>query len=128
MRRNGSQKQIALRRPTTATRSLSPLEASKFELIPAERGEHAFPDTNPLFIGSVLVTPYYFSFATAAFLWSLSTQAAATVYVATATRKARWVLDVRGKTYGPAYKLFGTVEVDALATGDHEYRARLRCQ
>jgi len=97
-------------------------------LIPAERGEHAFPDTNPLFIGSVLVTPYYFSFATAAFLWSLSTQAAATVYVATATRKARWVLDVRGKTYGPAYKLFGTVEVDALATGDHEYRARLRCQ
>ena len=82
-------------------------------MIPAGRGEYAFPDTNPLFIGSVLVTPYYFSFATAAFFWGLSTQAAATVYVATTTRKARRVFDVRGKTYGPTYKFFGAVEVDA---------------
>ena len=61
----------------------------------------------------MLVTPYYFSFATAAFFWGLSTQAAATVYVATATRKARRVFDVRGKTYRLAYKFFGAVEVDA---------------
>jgi len=101
-------------------RWLTSITPGKYELIPAERGEHAFPDTNPLFIGSVLVTPYYFSFATAAFFWGLSTQAAATVYVATTTRKARRVLDVRGKTYRlvvqPAYKFFGAVEVDAYGS------------
>jgi len=101
-------------------RWLTPITPGKYELIPAERGEHAFPDTNPLFIGSVLVTPYYFSFATAAFFWGLSTQAAATVYVATTTRKARRVLDVRGKTYRlvvqPAYQFFGAVEADAYGS------------
>ena len=68
----------------------------------------------------MLVTPYHFSFATAAFSWGLSTQAAATVYVATTTRKARRVLDVRGKTYRlvvqPAYQFFGAVEVDAYGS------------
>ena len=59
-------------------RWLAPIVPGKYELIPAERGEYAFPDTNPLFIGSVLVKPYYFSCATAAFFHGLSTQAAAT--------------------------------------------------
>ena len=88
-----------------------------YELIPAERGEHAFPDTNRLFIGGTLVEPYYFSFATAAFFHSLSTQASATVYIATTVRKGRRLLTVRGKAYRlivqPAHKFFGAVEVDA---------------
>jgi len=101
-------------------RWLAPITPGKYELIPAERGEHAFPDTNPLFIGSTLVTPYYFSFATAAFFYGLSTQAAATVYIATTARQGRRLLTVRGKTYRlvvlPAHKFFGAVEVDAYGS------------
>ena len=96
---------------------LARITPGTYELIPAERGEHAFPDTNPLFIGSTLVEPYYFSFATAAFFYGLSTQAAATVYIATTVRKGRRLLTVRGKAYRlvvqPAHKFFGAVEVDA---------------
>jgi predicted transcriptional regulator of viral defense system len=104
----------------TRRRWLIPITAGTYELIPAERGEHAFPDTNPLFIGSTLVTPYYFSFATAAFFHGLSTQASATVYVATTVRKKRRLLTVRGKTYRlvvqPAFKFFGAAEVDAYGS------------
>jgi predicted transcriptional regulator of viral defense system len=101
-------------------RWLAPITPGTYELIPAERGEHAFPDTNPLFIGSTLVTPYYFSFATAAFFHGLSTQASATVYVATTTRKKRRLLTVRGKAYRlivqPPHKFFGAAEVDAYGS------------
>ena len=99
---------------------LARITPGTYELIPAERGEHAFPDTNPLFIGSTLVEPYYFSFATAAFFYGLSTQAAATVYIATTVRKGRRLLTVRGKSYRlvvqPAHKFFGAVEVDAYGS------------
>ena len=101
-------------------RWLAPITAGKYELIPAERGEYAFPDTNPLFIGSTLVTPYYFSFATAAFFHGLSAQAAATVYIATSVRKGRRLLTVRGKTYRlvlqPPHKFSGFAEVDAYGS------------
>jgi len=99
---------------------LARITPGTYELIPAARGEHAFPDTNPLFIGSTLVEPYYFSFATAAFFYGLSTQAAATVYIATTVRKGQRLLTVRGKTYRlvvqPAHKFFGAVEVDAYGS------------
>jgi predicted transcriptional regulator of viral defense system len=101
-------------------RWLAPITPGTYELIPAERGEHAFPDTNPLFIGSTLVEPYYFSFATAAFFHGLSTQASATVYVATTVRKGRRLLTVRGKRYRlvvqPDHKFFGATEVDAYGS------------
>jgi len=101
-------------------RWLVPLTPGKYELIPAERGEHAFPDTNPLFIGSALVDPYYFSFATAAFFYGLSTQASATVYLATTVRTGRRLVQVRGKEYRlvfqPPQKFFGAVEVDAYGS------------
>ncbi len=101
-------------------RWLVPLTPGKYELIPAERGEHAFPDTNPLFIGSALVEPYYFSFATAAFFHGLSTQASATVYLATTVRTGRRLYQVRGKEYRlvlqPPHKFFGAVEVDAYGS------------
>ena len=104
----------------TRRRWLIPITPGTYELIPAERGEHAFPDTNPLFIGSTLVIPYYFSFATAAFFHGLSTQASATVYIATTVRKKRRLLTVRGKTYRlvvqAAHKFFGAAEVDAYGT------------
>jgi len=101
-------------------RWLASITPGTYELIPAERGEHAFPDTNPLFIGSTLVTPYYFSFATAAFFHGLSTQASATVYIATTVRKKRRLLTVRGKAYRLVVqsdlKFFGAAEVDAYGS------------
>ncbi|MCP4549295.1 MAG: hypothetical protein GY835_22815 [bacterium] len=101
-------------------RWLAIITPGTYELIPAERGEHAFADTNPLFIGSTLVTPYYFSFATAAFFHGLSTQASATVYIATTTRKGRRLRIVRGKAYRmvvqPETKFFGATEVDAYGS------------
>ena len=104
----------------TRRRWLAPLTPGKYELIPAERGEHAFPDTNPLFIGSALVEPYYFSFATAAFYHGLSTQASATVYIATSVRRGRRLYQVRGKEYRlvlqPPHKFFGAVEIDAYGS------------
>ena len=99
---------------------LEPLAPGKYELIPAERGEHAFPDTNPLFIGSAIVEPYYFSFATAAFFHGLSTQASATVYLATSVRTGRRLYHIRNKDYRlvfqPPDKFFGAVEVDAYGS------------
>lgn len=99
---------------------LARITAGTYELIPAERGEHAFSDTNPLFIGSTLVSPYAFSFATAAFFHGLSTQAAATVYLTTTKRKGQPLLTVRGRTYRlvrqPPHKFFGASEVDAYGS------------
>lgn len=101
-------------------RWLAPLTAGTYELIPAERGEHAFPDTNPLFIGSTLVQPYYFSYATAAFFHGLSTQAAAIAYIATSERKARRLRTVRGRdyrlVYQPPHKFFGFVTAEAYGS------------
>lgn len=101
-------------------RWLVPLTPGKYELIPADRGEHAFPDTNPLFIGSALVESYYFSYATAAFFHGLSTQASAVVYLATSVRTGRRIYHVRGKEYRlvlqPTLKFFGAVEVDAYGS------------
>lgn len=100
-------------------RWLALITPGKYELIPADRGEYAFTDTNPLFVGSVLVSPYYFSFATAAYFHGLSTQAALTVYIATTQDKPRQML-VRDKAYRlvrqPAYKFFGWTEISAYGS------------
>jgi predicted transcriptional regulator of viral defense system len=69
---------------------------------------------------SYLVSPYYFSFATAAFFHDLSTQAAATVYIATSKIKGQQLLTVRDRTYRlvilPEHKFFGAMEVDAYGS------------
>jgi len=100
-------------------RWLALITPGKYELIPAERGEYAFTDTNPLFIGSVLVSPYYFSFATAAYFHGISTQAALTVYIATTQDRPRQML-VRDKEYRlvrqPSHKFFGWTDVDAYGS------------
>jgi predicted transcriptional regulator of viral defense system len=101
-------------------RWLAPLTAGRYELIPAALGERALLDTNPFFVGSTLVEPYYFSFATAAFFHGLSTQASATVYLATSVRTRRRLYEVRGRKYRlvlqPLHKFFGAVEVDAYGS------------
>jgi len=100
-------------------RWLALITPGKYELIPADRGEYAFTDSNPLFIGSVLVSPYYFSFATAAYFHGLSTQAALTVYIATTQDKPRQML-VRNKEYRlvrqPLHKFFGWTEISAYGS------------
>lgn len=100
-------------------RWLVQIKPGKYELIPAERGEHAFADTNPLFIGSVLVEPYYYTFTTAAFYHGLSTQAGQIVYLATTKGRPGQML-VREKEYRvvlqPEYKFFGFSEVDAYGS------------
>jgi len=101
-------------------RWLAPVKPGTYELIPAERGEHAFPDPNPLLVGHTLVEPYYFSYSTAAFFHGLSSQAAATVYIATTTRARRAQINVRGTTYRlvrqTPRKFFGATEVSAYGT------------
>jgi predicted transcriptional regulator of viral defense system len=100
-------------------RWLARIQPGKYELIPAERGEYAFPDTNPLFLGSVLVQPYYYSYATAAFFHGLSTQASQMVFIATSQDLPRRRL-VRGKEYRlvlqPEHKFFGWSEVNAYGS------------
>ena len=98
---------------------LARITPGKYELIPAERGEYAFTDTNPFFIGSALVSPYYFTYATAAFFHGLTTQASAAVFLATDHGRPRSLL-VREKEYRaviqPARKFFGYTEVDAYGS------------
>jgi predicted transcriptional regulator of viral defense system len=77
-------------------------------------------ETNPLFIGSTLVRPYYFSFATAAFFLGLSTQASAIVYIATNSGVSRRLIR-DGREYRlvvqPEQKFFGAVKMDAYGCG-----------
>jgi predicted transcriptional regulator of viral defense system len=98
---------------------LAPIIPGKYELIPAERGEYAFPDTNPFFIGSHLVTPYYFSFATAAYYHGLTTQASQAVYIATSEGKTHKML-VREKLFQiirlPKHLFWGFDDFDAFGS------------
>jgi predicted transcriptional regulator of viral defense system len=95
------------------------IQPGKYEHIPVERGENAFPDTNPLFLGSVLIQPYYYSFATAAFFHGLTTQASQVVFIATSQDLPRRRL-VREREYRlvfqPEYKFFGWSELDAYGS------------
>jgi predicted transcriptional regulator of viral defense system len=100
-------------------RWLAMIKPGTYELIPAERGELAFADTNPLFIGSALVEPYYFSYTTAAFFHGLTTQAASIVYLATEHGRPRQML-IREKLYRvvvqPAHQFFGFIQVEAYGS------------
>lgn len=100
-------------------RWLALIQPGKYELIPAERGEVAFQDMNPLFIGRSLVEPYYFTFATAAFFHGLSTQASLIVFLASTQGRPRRML-VREKEYRlviqPPHKFFGWTETNAYGS------------
>lgn len=67
---------------------LSKIERGKFLYIPAEYGyDERFPPMHPFLPGSVLISPYYYSFATANAHYGLTTQIRSTVFLATTRRK-----------------------------------------
>lgn len=78
-------------------RWLDRLAPGKYQFIPASRGREAVPDMNPLLVGSVLVDPYYYAYATANHFHGFSSQVPATVYVATTRTKAP--TEIRGVEY-----------------------------
>lgn len=98
---------------------LAPVVPGVFELIPAERGEVAFMDTNPLALGSVLADPYAFAYSTAAYFYGLTTQASTMVFLQTNSGKTHTVT-ARGKSYRviaiPAALFFGIETVNAYGS------------
>jgi len=76
---------------------LDRLTPGKYQFIPASRGSQAVPDMNPLLAGSVLVEPYYYSYATANHFYGFSPQVPATVYIA--TTKTKPPAEIRGVEY-----------------------------
>jgi len=58
----------------------------RYLLNPGRYGPERVPDTDPLRIGSRLVRPYYFGYATAAELWGLLLQPGRVYYLVTPTR------------------------------------------
>lgn len=60
----------------------------RYLLNPAKAGPDAIPDMNAFRVGSKLVSPYYFGYATAATYHSLLTQASRTYYVVTTSPHA----------------------------------------
>jgi predicted transcriptional regulator of viral defense system len=78
-------------------RWLDRLEAGKYQFIPASRGSEAVPDMNPLLAGSVLIAPYYYSYATANHFYGFTPQVPATVYIA--TTKTKRSTEIRGVEY-----------------------------
>ena len=78
-------------------RWLDRLQPGKYQFIPASRGSEAVPDMNPLLVGSVLVEPYYYSYATANHFYGFSPQVPATVYIA--TTKSKPLTEIRGVEY-----------------------------
>ena len=78
-------------------RWLDRLVPGKYQFIPASRGAQAVPDMNPLLVGSALVEPYYYSYATANHFYGFTTQTPAIVYIA--VTKARRPAEIRGVEY-----------------------------
>ncbi len=63
----------------------------RYLLNPSRHGPDAIPDTDPLRLGSRIVSPYYFGFATAAELLGLLPQASRIYYLVTPKRgSAHW--------------------------------------
>jgi len=98
---------------------LAPVVPGVFELIPADRGEVAFVDTNPLALGSVLADPYAFAYSTAAYFYGLTTQAATMVFLQTNAGNTHTVT-ARGKSYRvivvPDDLFFGIETVNAYGS------------
>ncbi|MGA8511203.1 MAG: type IV toxin-antitoxin system AbiEi family antitoxin [Thermoplasmata archaeon] len=65
---------------------LQRVHRSVYLLSPSQFGPEALPDTDPLRLGSRLIVPYYFGFATAAELHGLLPQASHVYYLVTTSR------------------------------------------
>ncbi len=97
---------------------LTRVAPGKYLFIPANRGREAVPDMNPLLVGSALVSPYYFAYATANHHYGFTPQIPATVYLATI--HAHRAVHREDSTYrfvalSPA-KFFGFQSVRVLTT------------
>jgi len=66
----------------------------RYLLNPSANGPEATPETDPLRLGSRLVDPYYFGFATAAELWGLLLRPGRTYYLASPRRSTSRELGV----------------------------------
>lgn len=64
------------------------ISKGKYIFVPASAGyDKRYPSLNPLLAGSILVSPYYYTYSTATAYYALSTQMPATVYLATTAKK-----------------------------------------
>ena len=95
---------------------LERLRPGLFQLVPADRGREGVADTNPLVAGSVLVSPYFYSFGTACTHHGLTEQVFSEVYLA--CQEDRRPATIRGKRYVfvqiPEQRFFGFEELAAL--------------
>jgi predicted transcriptional regulator of viral defense system len=111
---------------------LQRLGRGRYLLSPSRHGPDAIPDTDPFRLGSRLVSPYYFGFATAAELWGLLPQAGSLYYIVTPQRgSARWgpASRFRRITVSP-HRFFGFERIErrgeAIQVSDRE-RTVLDC-
>ena len=95
---------------------LERIGTGKYMLIPAERGPEGVPDMNTLLLGSLVTSPYYFSYATANAFHNLSSQVRREVFIA-CRRKLRPKL-IREFMFRFVYlvgeKYFGYAETDVF--------------
>ncbi len=79
----------------------------RYLLNPARHGPDAVPDTDPFRLGSRIVSPYYFGYATAAELLGLLPQASRTYYIVTPKRnEVGWAHAARFRRVTVAPKRF----------------------
>jgi predicted transcriptional regulator of viral defense system len=92
------------------------LRPGLFQLVPAGRGREGVADTNPLAAGAALVSPYFYSFATACTHHGLTEQVYSEVYIA--CQEERRTETIRDKryvfVYVPQQRFFGFEEIAVL--------------
>ncbi|MCK5806331.1 MAG: type IV toxin-antitoxin system AbiEi family antitoxin domain-containing protein [Lentisphaeria bacterium] len=92
------------------------LRPGLFQLVPASRGREGVADSNPLAVGAVLVSPYFFSYGTACTHHGLTEQRFSEVYVA--CRERRVGERIRGNRFVfvhvPERRFFGFTEARVL--------------
>jgi predicted transcriptional regulator of viral defense system len=92
------------------------LRPGLFLLVPAARGREGVADMNPLAVGAVLVSPYFYSFGTACTHHGLTEQVFSEVYLA--SQEHRRPQTIRDKRYVfvhvPEERFFGFKEIAVL--------------
>jgi predicted transcriptional regulator of viral defense system len=76
---------------------LDPISKGKYLLVSASSGKEGIPSSNALLIGSFLVEPYYFSYATSNSYYGFSPQMPSTIYIV--TTKSKRLTRIHGATY-----------------------------
>ena len=95
---------------------LERIGAGKYMLIPAERGSEGVADMNTLLLGSLITSPYYFSYATANSFHNVSSQARREVFIACRSKlKPKLIREfVFRFIYLVRKKFFGYVETEVF--------------